>query len=421
VSKPTVTETIWAGGKLAQGRVELSLVAADAAVIQGYATGTNLAFLGTQYVELVDGVWSATLNPNVGTSTDVISLPGGSTGTRWKVTTRLDAMGPSQPPTVRYLKVPDTGSTIQAQDYVVPAPAAPRLVVEDSMASYASGATVTDSSFYTSGTFPFNGTSSGSNPSSIWECGTGGLYADHGWGWSNLPTFVGTTNHFRCTTRSFDVKHQMVTWTYKSAAYGVGGYSVTGTEAIDVWLRYITQFNLYALQFDRTDGRIYLKRKVPADASYVTAGGAGGLIANNGIYYIVKTDNQQPVFGVDSPYATWVGQSLSPPQHNATSTTGAQYEMAATIDTIGWSGGLPLVQVQLWRDGILVASWTDSNLGIDANSATLAAAVTAGYFTGTAGYQPTWYTPIDSHGGSGWRADNIQVWVKDFKLWDLDG
>lgn len=420
MSKPTVTETIWSGGRLARGRIELSLVAADAAVIQGYATGTNLAFLGTHYVELVDGVWSVQLNPNVGTSTDVVSLPNGSTGTRWKVTTRLDSMGASQPPTVRYLRVPDQAGTLQAQDLVAPTPPAPRLVVADAFSTYTQGQVVTDSSYYTSGTFPFNGTSSGTNPSAVWESGTGGLYADHGWGWSNLPTFVGTSNHFRATTRSFDVKHQMVTWTYKSAAYGVGGYSVAGTEAIDVWLRYITQFNLYALQFDRTDGRIYLKRKVPADAAGFT--GPGGWIANSGVYYIIPTDNQQPVFGAASPYATWTGQSLSPPQHNATATTGAQYEMAATIDTIGWAGGLPLVQVQLWRDGILVASWLDQNTGIPpTGGTTLAADITSGYYTGVTGYQSTWYTPIDSHGGSGFRADNIQVWVKDFKLWDLDG
>lgn len=418
MSKPTVKETIYSGSGLAQGRVELSLVATAGAEVYGYATGTDLAFLGRQTVELVDGVWQAQLNPNVGTSTDVIITSG---ATRWKVVTRLtSAADPSEAQT-RYLSLPDTGSTIQAQDYLADEPPAPRLVVEDSFAGYTNGATITDASYYTSGTFPFNGTSSGSNPSTIWECGTGGVYADNGWGWSNLPTFVGTSNHFRCTTRSFDVKHQMVTWTYKSAAYGVGGYSVTGSEAIDVWLRYITQFNLYALQFDRVDGRIYLKRKVPADSSYVTAGGASGLIFNNGIYYICSTDSQQPVFGAGSPYATWTGQSLSPPQHNATSTTGAQYEMAATINTIGWSGTIPLVQVQLFRDGKLVGSWTDNNTGVDANGATLAAAVTAGYFTGTAGYQSTWYTPIDSHGGSGWRADNVQCWFKDFKLWDLDG
>lgn len=419
MSKPTVKETLYSGSQLAQGRVELSLVAAAGAEVYGYATGTDLSFLGRQTVELVDGVWQATLNPNVGTSTDVIITSG---STRWKVVTRLSSASDPSVAQTRYLTLPDTGSTIQAQDYATSTPPpAPRLVTEDPMTQYTSGTTVTDASYYTSGTFPFNGTSDPDNPSGIWECGTGGLYADHGWGWSNLPTVVGTSNHFRCTTQSHDVKHQMVTWTYKSAAYGVGGYSVTGTEAIDVWLRYITQFNLYALQFDRTDGRIYLKRKVPADASYVTNGGASGLVFNNGIYYIVKTDSQQPVFNADSPYATWVGQSLSPPQHNATSTTGAQYDMAATIDTIGWSGGLPLVQVQLWRDGILVGSWTDNNTGIDANGATLAAAITAGYFTGTTGYQSTWYTPIDSHGGSGWRADNVQCWFKNFKLWDLDG
>lgn len=422
MATPTVTETVYSGGgTLAKGRVEITLVSAAEGVLAGYAANSNLTFMGTRYVELVDGVWSAVLKPNVGTSTDVVTYPNGSTGTRWKVVTRLDSMGPGETST-RYLKVPDTAGTFQAQDLDAHgAPPAPRLVVADDFSTYAAGATITNSSYYVSGTFPFNGGANPvTNPSNLWETGNGGLYEDNGWGYSRTPLAAGTANHFRATMLDFTVKHQMVKWKYKSAAYGVGGYTVTGTEAIDVWLRYITEYNLYALQFDRTDGRIYLKRKVPADAAGFTAHPAW--IANSGVYFIVPTDAQQPVFGAASPYATWVGQSLSPPQHNATSTTGAVYDCVATIDTIGWSGGLPLVQVQLWRDGILCGSWTDSNNGIaPTGGTTLADSVTANEFTAVTGYQSTWYAPTDSHGGTGFRADNIQTWIKDVELWDLDG
>lgn len=409
MSTPTVSETIIAGAVAAEGYVELSLVATAASESYGYAPGEDLSFLGVQTIELVSGEWAAVLHPNHGDSSDVITTP---PGTRWKVTTRLSSLHGPGSPVVRYLNVPDETGPFEVHEVLSSEPVVPVLVVEDTMASYTDDTVVTDEDTYSHGTFPFNGTTTGANPSDIWEVSTGALHAESGWGWSGLPTDHGDVYFYRMNTRSFEVKNQRIKWEYKSAADGVGGYATSSAHAVALWLRYITEFNLYALQFDRPDGRIYLKRKVPADGGFT---GPGGLTANSGIYYIVPTDSSQPVFGADSPYTTWTGQSLLGLQHNATHTTGTIYEFEATIRTLGYD----TVQVQLFRDGILVGSWTDVNQGIAANSDLLSAHVTAGYFTGVTGYQETWYHPIDSHGATGFRSDNIQFWWRNFQLWEI--
>jgi hypothetical protein len=73
------------------------------------------------------------------------------------------------------------------------------------------------------------------------------------------------------------------------------------------------------------------------------------------------------------------------------------------------------VEIQAWRAGVLVYSATDDGRsGIAANGETQGLHMDRGYYNTVPGWQPSWGKPITAPGASGFRADNIQFWLKDF-------
>lgn len=115
---PTVTETITIGGKPVRGRVDITLVAAATGIAPGYVTaGSGKTIMGTRSVKLVDGTWSAVLDPNDGVSDDVIDVP---TGTVYRVNYALSGVDVEVAPV--YIEVPDDAGTLSAQDLVTIVP-----------------------------------------------------------------------------------------------------------------------------------------------------------------------------------------------------------------------------------------------------------------------------------------------------------
>jgi hypothetical protein len=273
---------------------------------------------------------------------------------------------------------------------------------------------ITDYRYYSSAPFPEGGTSGPSNPSPIWEGDSGSFYDEDGWGYSGRPIDWVNKYFFRFNTRYFGVQDASVSWKYRSANFGEDGYAVEGSDSVDVWLRYQTQYDLYVFQFDRTNDGIQAKRKVPAKGW----SGPSNLIANDGVYYTLPTDAAQPIFGAGRYFIAWAGvESLLPASEqskprfpNLAHDGVTPYDFRVTVQNV--RGG---VQIQAWRAGALVYSATDDGRsGIAANGETQGEHLDRGYFESVTGWQPAWGLPIRSPGASGFRGDNIKFWLGDF-------
>lgn len=292
--------------------------------------------------------------------------------------------------------------------------AGPTLVVSDNFTSYANGATVTNSTYFNGPAFPNEGTWTG-NPSSIWEMDTGWLYEAGDYGYSGRPIDWTDKYFHRLRTIDTSVENQWVKWRYKSAGNAVDGYSGTAEagDAVDLWLRYQTQYHLYALQIDRADNevasiptRIYLKRKVPADASF---GGTSSWVRNNGVYFYIPLQGS-----TTSWYQTWTGLGLSELAHDSTTT----YDFQVKCETTGASE----VTIKLYLAGNLLVTWVDDNgAGVVApnGTTTMATCLSNGWFSSTSGYSASNYTPITQPGAVGFRSDNRKYWFTNFELYDL--
>jgi len=276
---------------------------------------------------------------------------------------------------------------------------------------------ITDYHSYLFASFPLNGTSSASNPSLNWEGDSGVFYQQGNWGYSGTPADWGNQWFFRFNTRNFNFQDVAISWKYKSAKYGENGYPVESSNAVDVWLRYQTQYNLYAFQFDRTDDCFQIKRKIPAQGW----SGPSNLIANKGVYYTLPTDSAQPIFGAGIYCVTWKGvQSILPVSeksklgfphlaHDAATT----YDFKVTEKNL--SNGS--VQFQAYRGGVLFYSATDTGRnGISANGEKQAVHMDAGFYKTVPGWQASWGLPITKAGASGFRADNVKIWIKNFSV-----
>jgi len=279
---------------------------------------------------------------------------------------------------------------------------------------------ITSPDFYQSANYPAGGTSKSTNPSQNWEGDSGKFYRQGNWGYSGKPSEWGNRWFFRYNTRNFNIGDAAVSWQYKSAQVGEGGYPAEGSDAVDVWLRYQTQYNLYVLQFDRSNQAFIVKRKIPGEGW----SGPSNLIANKGIYYSLPTDAQQPIFGAGAYQVSWNGvQSLLPSGErskpgfpNLARDSKTIYDFKATVKNL--DGGK--VQIQLYRAGVLVYSATDDGKsGIAANGQTQGQHVTAGYFNSVPGWQTDWGKPITKAGASGFRSDNMQFWLNDFRVTSL--
>lgn len=317
-------------------------------------------------------------------------------------------------PTATPTRAPTATRTPTRAPTVVPTAPTSSLLVEDDF-SGADGV-ITDSSYYANAQFPNGGTSAPTNPSQIWEGDSGQFLRQNSWGYSGRPIDWGDRWFFRFNTRSFAIGDASVSWTYRSAPFGQDGYTVEGADAVDVWLRYQTQYNLYTLQFDRTNNCIVAKRKLPAEGW----GGPASLVSNKGVYYTLKTDAAQPIFGAGQQCISWEGvrnllpasEQSKPKFPNLAHDSTTPYDFAATVTNV--AGGK--VQIQLSRAGKLVFSAIDDGRsGTAADGTTQGTHLDRGYFNSVKGWQATWGLPIAAPGASGFRADNIKFWIDNFR------
>jgi hypothetical protein len=276
---------------------------------------------------------------------------------------------------------------------------------------------ITSHEFYNSASFPSGGSSWVSNPSPIWEGDSGYFYRQGKWGFSGRPADWHDRYFFRMNTRTFEIGDASISWKYRSAHFGEDGFPTESSDAVDLWLRYQTEYDVYVFQFDRTDDGIQAKRKVPAQGWR----GPANLVANKGVYYTLPTDADQPVVGAGKFLVTWESlRDVLPPSekdkpnfpklaHDGTTA----YDFRVTVRNL--VGGK--VQIQAYRAGALVYSTTDDGRSaVAANGETQGAHVDRGLFDTVTGWQPHWARPITHPGASGFRADDIKFWVSGFEV-----
>ncbi len=281
--------------------------------------------------------------------------------------------------------------------------------------------TITNSEYYQSAVFPNGGTSKSTNPSTLWEGDSGSFYKQNNWGYSGRPIDWVNKYFFRFNTRNFNIADSAISWQYRSSPFGQDGYVVEGSDATDIWLRYQTQYNLYAWQFDRTNNCFQLKRKIPADSW----SGPASDISNKGVYYTIPTDINQPAIGAGNYCVTWssvanllpTSEQSKPGYPNLAHDSITTYDFKVTAkNTLDGK-----FQVQAYRAGALIYSATDDGkIGIAADGKTEADHINAGYYNCCiSGFQQSWLLPITNSGATGFRADNIKFWLNDFIITDL--
>ncbi len=298
------------------------------------------------------------------------------------------------------------------------------IVFLEDFESYNDETTLADTNCYTLIAFPGTGSGDDGNcTSDNWETDTGSIKADIDNGGNNWGRTVGDGGGlWRINTQQVATEAE-ITFDYKADQ---------ANNATDVWLRYQTQYWLYVIQFDREDNCIVAKRKVPTntDASNEWGGdiigGRGAEIANKGVYYVLRVDTGFAGSSCNQDGRTWASQGLDNIVHDATLDAGTVYTFKATIETIPASTGscgvaIDCAQLKLYRDDVLVLSWTDENDGWNSSkTTTVQADCDADYFTIVTGYQAAWCEPIYAAGKSGIRNDATQtVWIDDFSMVEL--
>jgi hypothetical protein len=267
---------------------------------------------------------------------------------------------------------------------------------------------ITGATNYFNRDFPLDGISKTNNPSPFWVSSKANALRDDGWLYFGTPLEFKDREFVRFHSRSSFAGDLQVTWTYRSAGFGgaTGHEPVLRPEAVDLWLRHVTQYDLYVVQFDRTNNHVVAKRKVPAK-EWTGPDPA----PNHGVYYELKTDAENPG-GVGQRSVPWP-TNLSSLKHDSIT----KYFFKAQIRTLGTN-----VQIKLWRAGQLVASWTDRNDGAygPSPSETFSDHLRMGYFTNVLDWKAEWGQPITRPGSVGFRADNNTFWIDDIHISDLE-
>lgn len=280
---------------------------------------------------------------------------------------------------------------------------------------------ITSNEHYEAAHFPLRGASRPSNPSPLWECESGWFFRSGGWGYSGRPADWANRFFFRINSRSFAIGDARITWGYRSAKFGDGGYPTRPTDAADLWLRLRSQYDLYVFQFDRQNDGVVAKRKVPAQGW----SGPATLLANRGVYYTIPTDEAQPVLGPGKQLVPWsavqdrlpASERAKPGFPNLAHDATTEYDFAVVIRNL--PGGK--VRIQGYRAGVLVFSATDDGRsGIAANGDTQGEHVDKGYFASVPGWQSAWAAPITEPGAIGLRADNLQLWISHVRVTALE-
>ncbi|MBV9852140.1 MAG: hypothetical protein JO250_20940 [Armatimonadetes bacterium] len=174
----------------------------------------------------------------------------------------------------------------------------------------------------------FNPTAPGARHDGIWEMTSGSFFARGGLGYSGVPDTAapnaassnGTDSAvFRLDTIRRDFGDVAVDFDLNNRAlYNNTGQPPDAGDGVTVWLRYYSQYTLYAIKVNRRDGGIDLKKKTPPGPS------------NGGTYYTLA----HTTYAV--PYGAW------------------QHVRAAVRNNADGSVGL-----WLWINGRLVLTATD--------------------------------------------------------------
>lgn len=131
-----------------------------------------------------------------------------------------------------------------------------------------------------------------------WQMTSGSLFAAANAGWTGLPDRTAPNADssngndsavFRLITRRADFYEAEVSFSLLNQGLTAWPTSpATAWDGVHVQLRYVSQFNLYAVSVNRRDGTVIIKKKVPGGPS------------NDGTYYNIGAYRAFPV-----PYGLW--------------------------------------------------------------------------------------------------------------------
>lgn len=174
--------------------------------------------------------------------------------------------------------------------------------------------------------------------SADWETTSGSLFADNGAGWTGVADRIhpdaGSTNGndscvFRLVTRRGDFHNVEVAFGLLNEGLTSGAdLPPVAWDGVHVFLRYVSQYNLYYASINRRDNTVILKKKVPGGPS------------NDGTYYNLSSYR---AFSV--PYGSWVNVRATVVDDAAGSVTIRLFadgvELVSAVDT-GAVGGAPI-------------------------------------------------------------------------------
>jgi hypothetical protein len=126
--------------------------------------------------------------------------------------------------------------------------------------------------------------------SSVWDVTSGSLYRDGGEGWTGHPNSQNNSQVFRMVSRERDFGNVTM-----HVALRVDDLVTTPTtpaqdwDGAHIWVRYQSEYELYAVSVDRRDGQMIIKKKC--------VGGSD----NGGTYY----DLNGYVGGAPIPFGDW--------------------------------------------------------------------------------------------------------------------
>jgi hypothetical protein len=135
-------------------------------------------------------------------------------------------------------------------------------------------------------------------PSTKWSVTSGSLFANGGAGWTGVPDAIAPNatssngNHsavFRLVTQPYNFGNVSVSFSLLNQ--GMTSTAATpplSQDGVHIFLRHVSQYNVYYASINRRDNKAIIKKKVP------------GGISNNGTYYDLS-----PAVPYTVPYNTW--------------------------------------------------------------------------------------------------------------------
>jgi len=132
-------------------------------------------------------------------------------------------------------------------------------------------------------------TAEGHPPGPIWQVTSGSLFRDNGQGWTGVPDQSTDSNVFRMVSlaRSFGDVDVNVTMRVDKLSH-TDQTPEQDYDGAHIWVRYKSEFELYAVSVDRRDGLMIIKKKC--------AGGDD----NGGTYYNLNNFDEAAI-----PFGQW--------------------------------------------------------------------------------------------------------------------